>query len=454
MSQSALNQPTVAVKKRARQPQRARATIESLNYDGRGVAHIDGHVVFVDYALPGEEVEVEFRRLKRQVYEGQVKNIIRASADRVAPRCPHFGVCGGCSLQHLRSTAQVPVKEQVLRDNLEHIAKVNPQTWLPPLSGEPWGYRSKARLGLRLVPKKGGLLLGFRERRSSFVTNLETCYTLDRQIGRLLPALHHCISALSIPDQIPQIEVAVGTNTAALVIRHLKPLTDDDTRQLQKFGAAYNVQIHLQSGGLGSIYCLWPEDPEPLRYELPEENIEYHFLPTDFTQVNLEINRKMVGQVLELMQLQPQDRVIDLFCGLGNFTLPLAKRVLQVLGLEGHPALVDRARSNARLNNISNIDFRPADLYDADAEPPWSGYEFNKLLLDPPRSGAIEVIKKLPAHGPQRIVYVSCNPATLARDCAYLVQQKGYQLLSAGVVDMFPHTSHVESMALFVKDSS
>ena len=431
------------------------AHIESLDYEGNGVARIGGKAVFIQGALPGDEVRFRYHNKKRNFDTGGVTEILVPSPDRVVPRCRHFGVCGGCSLQHLLPEAQLREKQQVLRDSLAHIGKVQPDAWLPPLHGPVWGYRRKARLGVRVVPKKGGVLVGFREKRHSFITPLESCEVLDPAVSVLLPQLRVLIGGLSCPERMPQIEVAVGDPVdgmpcVALVFRHLEPLSGDDLEQLRGFGARHTMQIFLQPGGPDSVARLWPEVAE-LVYRLPEHQVDLRFLPTDFVQVNAAINRALVGRALEILDPRPDDAVLDLFCGLGNFSLPLARRARRVLGIEADAVLVARARTNAAHNGIGNSEFRAADLYVADGPAPWGDERFEKWLLDPPRTGAMDVIKRLPADGsgPRRILYVSCNPGTLARDSEVLVHVKGYRLASAGVLDMFPHTAHVESLALF-----
>jgi len=451
-------QPPGAV---ASMPQESRgdiavACVESLDYEGSGVAHVAGKVVFIEGALPGDEVRFRYHNKKRHYDTGRVVEILRPSPDRVDPRCRYFGTCGGCSLQHLRSDAQLREKEQVLRENLAHIGKVQPERWLAPLHGPAWGYRRKARLGVRVVAKKGGVLVGFREKRRSFITSLETCEVLDPAIAALLPALHALIGRLSRPDRMPQIEVAVGdalesAPSAALVFRHLEPLSGGDREVLSAFGECHRLLVFLQSRGPDSIECLWPEANVGLAYRLPEQDIELCFRPTDFIQVNASVNRALVTRAMEILDPQAHDEILDLFCGLGNFTLPLARRARRVLGIEADDALVERARENAVHNRIGNSEFRTANLYAADDNAPWGMEHFDKWLLDPPRTGAMEVIKRLSCDslGPRRILYISCNPGTLARDSNILVHAKGYRIVSAGVLDMFPHTSHVESMALF-----
>ncbi len=431
------------------------ARIESLDYEGNGVARIDGKTVFIQGALPGDEVRFRYHNKKRNFDTGGVIEILIPSQDRVVPRCPYFGICGGCRLQHLRPEAQLREKQHVLRDSLAHIGKVQPDAWLPPLHGPVWGYRRKARLGVRFVAKKGGVLVGFREKRHSFITPLGSCEVLDPAVSALLPPLRILIAGLSRPERMPQIEVAVSDPVGdapcvALVFRHLEPLTAKDLGQLCQFGERRAVQIFLQPAGPDSISRLWPESAD-LVYRLPEQGIELRFEPNDFVQVNAAINRALIARALEILDPGSSEAVLDLFCGLGNFSLPLARRARRVLGVEGDNALVARARTNAAHNGIENAEFLAADLYATDGPASWGDERFDKWLLDPPRTGAMEVLKRLPADGsgPRRIVYVSCNPGTLARDSEVLVHVKGYRLACAGVLDMFPHTSHVESLALF-----
>ncbi len=428
----------------------AEAQIESIDYEGHGVAHLNGKAVFIDGALPGETVLFRYHNKKKTHDTGRVVEVLHASPDRVTPRCAHYGVCGGCSLQHLRPAAQLPAKQRVLQDALTRIGKVQPQAWLSPLEGQPWGYRRRARLGVKLVAKKGGVLVGFRERRSAFITPLTFCEVLDVSVAQRLPDLKILIEGLSCPDRIPQIEVAVGDDASALVFRHLDPLTPADRAALSAFGRQHGIQIWVQPGGPDSVAPLWPDQPEALVYRLPDQGVEFEFAVTDFIQVNADLNRRMVRQALSLLDPQPAERVLDLFCGLGNFSLPLARHAARVLGIEGDARLIDKARLNAVRNAIGNADFITANLFEQGGPDPWGDAHFDKWLLDPPRTGAAEVIQRLPpAHPPARIVYVSCNPATLARDAEVLVHTKGYRLTHAGVMDMFPQTSHVEAMAVF-----
>ena len=423
-------------------------TIESLGHDGRGVTHIDGKAVFIDGALPGEVVSFEYLTSRKKFDEGRVTEVQQASPDRVEPKCQHFGLCGGCSLQHMEAGAQIRAKQQVLLDNLRHIGKVEPETVLPPLTGQIWGYRTKGRLGAKDVIKKGRVLVGFREKRSPYVADLHRCEVLHPSVGEKFPALSALIEQLDAKARIPQIEVAVAETTTALVFRHMDPLTDGDLEKLKQFATDNNFRIYLQAAGPDSVQPLLPDDSS-LSYRLAAQDIEIHFRPTDFTQINTGINEQMVARVLELLALDKSDRVLDLFCGLGNFTLPMARQAGLVVGVEGESGLVSRARENAVLNGIENATFHTANLMDDHIESSWVGEGYSKVLLDPPRSGAAEVLDMLGNVGPKRIVYVSCHPGSLARDAGILVNEKGYRLLAAGVMDMFPHTAHVESIALF-----
>lgn len=435
-------------------PDTITAQIESITHEGHGVAHVDGKAVFIDGALPGETVK--YRTLnKGKTYDlGRLVEIVETSPDRVTPRCQYFGLCGGCSLQHLRAEAQLPAKQKILYDNLTRIGKVEPESWLPALSGLHWGYRRKARLGARVVQKKGGVIVGFREKRTAYLTPLASCEVLHPRVSALLPALRNLIATLSTPNRLPQIEVAVGDNATAFVFRHLVPFTADDKARLADFGREHDIQIFSQPGRPDQLVPVWPESPTPLVYQLPQGNMELEFTPTDFIQVNAELNQRMVTRALELLDPQPDESVLDLFCGIGNFTLPLASRAGRVLGIEADAILIEKARHNAQQNELQNAEFRLANLYSPDTPDPWGVEHFDMWLLDPPRTGAVEVVKRLPADGgPRRILYVSCNPGTLARDSEALVHSKGYRLAAAGVMDMFPQTSHVEAMALFERSN-
>ena len=438
-------------KRRQRRPSQEPfdVSIESLSHEGRGIAHVDGKAVFVDFALPGERVRARYTRTHRRFDEATTLTVLEPSAERVEPRCPHFGVCGGCSMQHLPAESQIRFKQDLLMEQLQRIGNVSPDEILPPLTGPAWGYRRKARLAVKNVPRKGRVLVGFREKYSPFVADMTECHVLDPRVGTALPAISGLIGSLDIADRIPQIEVAIGDDRVALVFRNLRDFTPGDREKLAAFGAARDFEIHEQPGNESTVAPIWPALSVPLAYALEESDVELRFRPTDFTQVNAEINRRMVPRALDLLALEPDDRVLDLFCGLGNFTLPLARRAGGVVGVEGSTDLVERAVENARRNGIDNAEFFVADLFKPVGDLPWAGRGFDKVLLDPPRSGAMEILPQVAAFAPRRIVYVSCGPATLARDAGLLVSQYGYRLSTAGVMDMFPHTAHVESIALF-----
>ncbi len=423
----------------------------NLAHDGRGVIKHNDKVYFVDGVLADEEVIFTPLHKKRGQFSGRLDQVVSASPDRVAPPCEYFGVCGGCSLQHLAPEAQIKFKAQTLEQNLTRIAKVAPIQWLlAPIQDALWHYRRKARPGVKFVPKKGGVMIGFREKGTSYITSLQHCLTLDKQISELLPALHQLVANCSIYNQVPQIEVAAADNALALVVRHLAPVGANDLAALKQFAKQYAVQLFLQPAGLDSIHPLYPEVPEPLYYKLDQYGLKLEFLPTDFLQVNARVNAQMVDLAFQLLELEENDSVLDLFCGLGNFTLPIATRAAKVLGIEGEQSLVDRARHNAAINHITAAKFACANLHAEDAEKHLPADGFNKLLLDPPRSGAALMVERyVPILRPELIVYVSCNPATLARDAATLVHQQGYVLEKVGAIDMFPHTAHVESIAVF-----
>ncbi|NOZ38182.1 MAG: 23S rRNA (uracil(1939)-C(5))-methyltransferase RlmD [Gammaproteobacteria bacterium] len=438
-------------------PTPVQANIESLTHEGKGVAHIDGKTVFVDDALAGEVVEFIYTRKKRDFDEARLHRIISPSEHRVEPACAHFGICGGCRLQHLDAAEQLQVKQNVLLDNLRRVGKVEAETILPPLAGSQWGYRRKARLGVRYVHKKERVLVGFRERGSSFLAELNSCKVLHPSVGEKLTHLGDVIRRLSIYRQIPQIEVAVADNSAALIFRHLEALTDADKNILSEFGKANNFQIYLQPKGPDTVSLLsstaeTEQDPPGLYYELAEQGLKLHFEPADFTQVNHDINTQMVRLALELLQLNKNDSLLELFCGLGNFTLPMAQQAKQIVAVEGDAGLIQRARENAIANGIENVEYHVANLMENLDNMPWlKNKHYQKVLLDPPRSGAKEALPYIAATGAERIVYVSCHPGTLARDAGELVHEYGYHLRAAGVMDMFPHTAHVESIALFEK---
>jgi 23S rRNA (uracil1939-C5)-methyltransferase len=428
----------------------SKVTIESLDQEGRGVAHFDGKVIFIEGALTGEVVSYSSYRKKPAFEQAQVVKIFKTSSMRVQPKCKHFGVCGGCSMQHLDARAQVAVKQRILEDGLRHIGKVKPETILPAIYGEAWGYRERARISVKYVIKKSKMLVGFHEKRSSYVADMQSCEILAPKIAKLLPLLAELISGLSIRDKLPQIEVAVGEHVDALVLRVMETPTRADEDALRAFADAHHIQFWLQSKGPETIVPFHPLDAPELSYSLPEFNITMPFAPSEFTQVNSALNRVMISRAIRLLDPQPNERIADLFCGLGNFTLPIARSGAQVLGIEGSDALVKRAQQNAASNGLQgNTEFMAMNLFEMTEEGFAKLGHFDKLLIDPPRDGAFELVKSLGGdNAPKRIVYVSCNPATLARDAAELVQ-RGYVLKAAGVMNMFPHTSHVESIAVF-----
>ncbi|NLD69924.1 MAG: 23S rRNA (uracil(1939)-C(5))-methyltransferase RlmD [Limnobacter sp.] len=454
--------------------------VDSLDLEANGVAHHEGKVVFVRGALPGERVRASVVRRKPRFDVAQATEILRESASRVVPRCPHFGVCGGCSMQHLDATAQLAIKQRALEDQLRHIGKVRPGQVLRAIAGPAWAYRYRARLSVRNVPKKGGVLVGFHERGSSYVADMRECHVLPPQVSQLLLPLRELVGSLSLRERLPQIEVAIaerdetsigdpGSGAAgarddrlliALVLRVLEPPTIEDRGALLAFAARHRVELWLQPKGPDSIelLCLGDgslatgNDDSQLAYRLAEFDVTMPFRPTDFTQVNHRINEVLVSRALRLLAPREDERVADLFCGLGNFTLPLSRLAREVVGIEGSPVLTQRAQQNAALNGLAErCSFRTANLFELRAED-WAALgRFDRLLIDPPREGALEVAKVLAADPakPRRIVYVSCNPATLARDAAILVHQGGFVLRAAGAVNMFPQTSHVESIAVF-----
>ncbi|MCH9757195.1 MAG: 23S rRNA (uracil(1939)-C(5))-methyltransferase RlmD [Gammaproteobacteria bacterium] len=427
--------------------------IEKLSHDGRGIARIDGKTTFIDGALEGEQVTFEYTRKKRDFDEGRVLTIETASPDRVEPRCPHHGMCGGCSLQHLRESVQIHEKEKLVLDVLTRIGHVVPEEISPVLaSKDAWNYRSRARLSVNVVPKKNRVLVGFREKRNPrYVADIKQCSILHKEVGDKLLDLSELIGAMNNPRAFPQIEVSAGDDVVALVFRHLEALTDADKERFCLFSDDTGFQIFLQPAGLDSIQLFYPEGQSALSYRLPDQDVTFSFYPTDFTQVNARLNRAMVTQAIDWLALKSDDVVLDLFCGLGNFSLPLARLSARVIGVEGGEAMVVRAQKNAIQNKIENAVFSCANLDDENALSALKTYECNKLLLDPPRTGALEIVKNIEKIGPSDILYVSCNPATFARDASVLVNEKGYRLIKVGVMDMFPHTTHVEVMGLFRK---
>jgi 23S rRNA (uracil1939-C5)-methyltransferase len=440
--------------------------IQSLDMEGRGVGHLQnddgsqGKVIFVEGALPGERVGFRSFRKKSKWEAASMTALLRESSMRVKPKCDYFGICGGCAMQHLESSAQVAIKQRVLEDNLKHIGKLKTETVLRPIYGPTWGYRYRARISVRNVQKKGGVLVGFHEKKSSFITDMKTCEVLPPNVSAMLVPLRGLIGSLSIVDKVPQIELAIGEGLqgviTALVLRIMAPLSGDDERKLKEFADQYLVQWWLQPSGPDSAYQYYPSDSE-LHYALPEFGIRMPFKPTDFTQVNHHINRVLVARALRLLDVQPGERIADLFCGLGNFTLPIATQARAVVGIEGSTALTERAQQNARVNGLAEkATFHCRNLFEMTAEELVELGKFDRFLIDPPREGALAVCKALAeldgakhSMKPKRIVYVSCNPATLARDADLLVHGAGYGLTLTGVVNMFPHTAHVESIAVF-----
>lgn len=429
-----------------------KVTIESLDQEGRGIAHADGKVIFIEGALTGETVSYASYRKKPSFELAQMTELHRAASIRVQPACAHFGVCGGCSMQHLDARVQVAVKQRILEESLARIGRVKPETMLPAIYGQSWGYRERARISVKYVIKKSKTLVGFHERRSSFVADMQSCEILAPKIAGLIQPLAKLVEGLSIRDKLPQIEVAVGEHVDALVLRVMAPPSAEDEAALRAFADQHQVQFWLQSKGPETIVPFHPLNAPALSYSLPEFGITMPFAPGEFTQVNSALNRVMVSRALRLLDPQPDEYIVDFFCGLGNFTLPIARSGARVLGVEGSDALVKRAAQNARTNDLSgNTQFAAMNLFEMDEAKLASLGKFDKWLIDPPRDGAMELVKSItPGIAPQLIVYVSCNPATLARDAAELVQ-RGYVLKSAGVMNMFPQTSHVESIAVFEK---
>jgi 23S rRNA (uracil1939-C5)-methyltransferase len=427
----------------------AQAEVVTLDHDGRGVARVQGKVLFVEGALPGELVEYRRWRRKPAFDLANLTRVLRASGARVVPRCPHYERCGGCSLQHLEPRAQVALKQRVLEDNLARIGKVRPDALLAPIHGPDWGYRHRARLSVRQVARKGGALVGFRERRAHMVTDMDSCEVLPPRVSALIGPLRALVSELAAASRIPQIEVAVGDDGLALTVRVLDPVSAADLERMRELSARYAVDFFLQPAGPDSIYRLDAAAPWPLQYRLPDFDLTFRFEPSDFTQVNFAVNRVLVRRAVALLSPRAGERIADMFCGLGNFSLALARRGADVIGIEGSADLVARAQENALANGLARrAKFLAADLDDPARLLAELG-TLDGMLVDPPRDGAPALVRALGELAPPRLVYVSCNPATLAHDAAVLVHEKGYRLAAAGVVNMFPHTSHVESIALF-----
>jgi len=430
------------------------ASIQSLDHDGQGVARTDeGKTIFIDGALPGEVVAYEVTRDKPKYAKGVVTQVIKRSSLRVEPKCEFFGHCGGCSMQHLDSSAQAAIKQRVMEDALWHQARVKAGVIYPVIVGPDWAYRYRARLSVRRIERLGHVLIGFHERRSSYIADMTACAVLPKRISDLLPTLRALVDKTSVADRLPQIELAIGDGVTLLVFRVLDPITSEDETLFRQFSDAHGIQVWLQPGGPDSAYCLHPVDAPALTYTAPEFNVRYDFRPNDFTQVNFHINRLLLRRAVQLLDPRPGERIADLFCGLGNFSLPIARRGAHVIGVEGSDALVKRAGDNAAANGLGDrCVFYAANLFEATEDSLDTLGPLDKLLIDPPREGAIAVVKALGSRSPKRIVYVSCNPATLARDTAVLVHEKGYALKGAGIANMFPQTSHVESIALFERD--
>ena len=424
------------------------ATVSSLTHDGEGVVR-EGKTAFVAGALPGERIRFRRTRRHRQHDEAELLEVLEPSASRVVPRCAHFGICGGCALQHLSAEAQLEAKQTELRDNLERMGKVSPREWLAPLRGPVWNYRRRARLGCKFVIKKDRVVVGFRERLAPYVAELQRCEVLAAPVGEMIAPLAAMLNGLSIRHRIPQIEAAVADNGVALVLRVLEAPSADDLTRLREFATAHAVRFYLQTGGLDSVSPLDAAPGEALHYGLPDFDLKLQFTPTDFVQINAQINQALVARAVELLDLTPTASVLDLYCGIGNFTLALARNSGRAVGVEGDKGLVDRARHNADSNQVRNAEFHVADLA-RPLEPtlPWLRQSYSHVLLDPPRAGASEVLASISRLSPQRVLYISCHPGSLARDLGLLVHEHGMSLVAAGVLDMFPHTTHVESLAI------
>lgn len=423
--------------------------VVALTHDGAGIVR-EAKAAFVPGALPGERIRFRRQRRHRQHDEAELLELLVPSTDRAVPRCAHFGVCGGCALQHMDPAAQLRAKQQELAENLARIGRVEPATWLEPLAGPVWQYRRRARLGAKFVSKRGRVLVGFRERQKPYIAALERCEILAAPLDALITPLSLLLTGLDARESIPQIEVAVADNATVLVFRNLKELSERDRVALAAFGVQYSVHVYLQPGGLDTVAPL-DGKPATLEYQLPDESLRLEFQPTDFVQINGLLNRSLVARAVALLELRAEHRVLDLFCGLGNFTLPLARRVAEVVGIEGEAGLVARARHNAALNGLRNASFHVANLAEPNGGAAALAGRFDRVLLDPPRAGALEVLPRLAELGAERMVYVSCHPGTLARDLGVLCHEHGYRLAAAGVVDMFPHTTHVESIAVLEK---
>lgn len=424
--------------------------IDALDHEGHGICRVDGKVTFVDGALPGETAEISVFRKHPKYDSANATKILKSSSQRAAPKCAHYGRCGGCVLQHLEVSAQVAAKQRILEENLQRIGKTRPEIILPALYGPAWGYRHRARFSVKRVDKKGGALVGFHEKKSWFITDMQKCEVLPPHVASLFIPMRELIPQLSNSDRIPQIELAVGETSTVLVFRLLNPWNEEDAVKVRAFADRHGVEIWVQPKGPDTAVPFHPENGGLLQYSLPEFGVVHPFRPTEFTQVNPHINKALVHRAIGLLDPQPYERIADFFCGLGNFTLPIARLGAQVVGIEGSQALVNRARENAQLNGLSNVEYLVDNLFEMKPEKYAALGNFDKLLIDPPRDGAMELVKSLPQENPpRRIVYISCNPATLARDVEVLCHVKGYRLRAAGIANMFPHTAHVESVAVF-----
>ena len=441
----------VRQRKRKLIEQPLQVVIEDLSHDGRGIARINGKVMFVNGALPAEKVLVQHTGGNKNYEEGMVIEVIEASTDRVEAQCQFYDICNGCTMMHLAPQKQIAFKQNTLKQNLIKMAKIEPQFWLEPLSADSWHYRRRARLSVRWVIAKDRVLVGFREKNGRYVADMNTCEVLQAPLDGLLQPLAQMIAQLRIKQQIAQIEASIADDDVALIIRHLKPIGTEDEKIILQFASQHNVRIYSQSKGPKTIFEMTNNKCKPLYFDMPPYGIRMNFLPSDFIQVNAKMNLKMIAQAMSLMEVNADDIVLDLFCGLGNFTLPLAKKVKKIIGIEGEKSLVQRAIDNARENQLDNASFFEADLRRNHDNSDWFKHDFTKVLIDPPRSGAWEVLPLIASTNAQSLLYVSCHPASLARDADRLVNELGFTMVKAGVMDMFPHTSHVESMALFVR---
>jgi 23S rRNA (uracil1939-C5)-methyltransferase len=428
-------------------------TISSLNHEGRGITHIEGKTIFVDQALPDEIVDIEITKKHSRYHEAEVIKIIQASPDRITPKCQHFDICGGCQLQHLSSEAQLQLKKNNLIEQFKHLGKINTEslTFLDPITSAPWGYRYKGRLSVKYVEKKQKLLIGFHEKNGRYIADISRCEILHSKVGLNIELIRQCIFSLSIYKHIAQIEIASDAEHTALIIRHLTELPENDRLLLKKFGEENHFYIYLQPNKPDNLEKLVPDNQDDFDLGYSINDIQFKFYPTDFTQINPAVNDKMINLAIKLLDLKTEDIVLDLFCGLGNFSLPMAKIAHSVTGIEGDKNMVGRAKYNASLNQLSNTAFFTSNLFELDPQEPWLNKKYTKILLDPPRTGAVEILPFLHTLNPERIVYVSCNPATLARDVGELVNKYGYQLKMLCLMDMFPQTKHIESIILLTR---